>query len=174
MDAGQQPEPQEINAVEQPENQQINIPEQEQIEREVIPPLIGEVTDLTGIQKAGLRILLGIGGSIIVITLVIFLVSFSFSKLSSPILRSRDAKFLKCSNGEEECTDSDKVEKILTIDEYTKEINEYERILKINTSIKKSQDERFSSIFQLVIINAFLPSFTAVLGYIFGTSDKQN
>jgi hypothetical protein len=57
---------------------------------------------------------------------------------------------------------------------YQKSMDQYERLVKLTNQNIKAQEEMAINLFQQFIITGILPTFTAILGYIFGSRTNNN
>jgi hypothetical protein len=102
------------------------------------PSAKGEVQRLTPIQRAGLRLALGVGLAIGLTTLIVILDWL----LARPALPGFPAG--------------------TTPEQAANIIQNFKELNSVNL-------DRATRLFDLVVVKAFLPVFTAILGYIFGT-----
>jgi hypothetical protein len=99
-------------------------------------------TELTPTQLAGLRLALGVGLAIALVTALVFLDCF----MGRPILPS--------------------VSVGTTPDQAEKMVQSFKELNAVNL-------DRATKLFDLIVVRAFLPVFTAILGYVFGSrADK--
>ena len=59
-------------------------------------------------------------------------------------------------------------------DIYKSDLAEYERLVKLKNEKIQIQQDRAVTLFKDIIITGLLPTFTAVLGYIFGSASIEN
>ena len=125
---------------------------------------VGRVSRLTALQEAGVSILKYVGFLGAGVIAIIFCVSFlgwnnQFSLPSPP------QSPIPPTSNEPESIENYKN----AIDQYQRSIDQYERLVNIQNQNKKVQEERAISLFQAFIITGLLPTFTSILGYIFGS-----
>jgi hypothetical protein len=125
---------------------------------------IGNAEELSGIQKAGIQILTGVGSVGIVFVVLIFVTSFWW--IDKPSIPKPPS--VPTSNAKEEL-----VRYKEAVGLYERTIEQYKRSVDIYISTNKAQEERAKNLFQLFIVSALLPTFTSVLGYIFGIKSND-
>ena len=131
------------------------------------------ILDLTGLnplQQAGVVILKYVGIVAGTVIAVIFAVSFLDGEKNISLPPPPQSPISPSSNQPEE------VEQYrIAIDQYERSIDQYERLITIRNKKKKDQEERAVNLFQAFIITGLLPTFTSILGYIFGSQvNNQN
>ena len=110
-------------------------------DQEIPPKSAREVTP--PLVRVGLALSLVVFGLICVATIAIFIVAFGFTKSVEP------------------------PGPLYYFD--TASVDRYQRTVELYKQVGDVPLQRAKELFQLVVITALLPSFTAILGYIFGT-----
>jgi cytochrome c-type biogenesis protein CcmH/NrfG len=135
------------------EKKEVKVPKKEEIQ--VSKDLIDKLNPL---QKAGVDILYKVGFVATAIIVFIFVFSFvNFQEIDIP-----ETPKTPQNNSKTE------------IEQYQLAIDQYERLINLYHKNKTAQQERANSLFQMMIINALLPIFTSVLGYIFGSQSRTS
>lgn len=139
-----------------PARESILVSQDKKIEKVEVPK--GNVQQLNPLQKAGVNILYRVGLVGTAIILLIFFVSFfTIQGINIP-----EAPKTPQNNSQTE------------IEQYQLAIDQYERLINLYHKNQTAQQERANSLFQMMIINALLPIFTSVLGYIFGSQSRTS
>ena len=138
-----------------------------------LPPLItsdsdGEsVSNLSGLQQAGVNILRWVGSVGLAVILLIFVVSFPICSLW---MTPEFYQFPIVPEAPQNYTEDEINRYQLAVEQYHNKVDDYERAVDIYQKIGKAREERAKELFQAFIVTAILPTFTSILGYIFGTS----
>ncbi len=105
-----------------------------------------EVKELTGLQKAGLSLAMGVG---LVAFVLILGIGYVLVRNLPPRLPA------------------------LPVSASPQDIERYKELAQLHQQMTQSAIDQSTKLFQLVVITALLPIFTTILGYIFGSRKAE-